>query len=106
MECFFTEWGLCFLHDLIEPQDAAVFKAASESLVFSCENIFHDSPAAAGGFALRTVPAVHSRTWHDVQANAVDIEHDDKSRLMLITTNNYPMAMDAAGLPVIRRDSP
>jgi hypothetical protein len=106
MECLNTIWGLYFLHDLMELQDAAVFKVAPESLVFSYENIFHDSPAAAGGFTLRSVPAVHSRTWHYVHTNAVDIEHDDKSCPKLIPTNNNPVAMDAAGCPVIWRDSP
>lgn len=106
MECLYTLWGLCFLHDISEPQDTAVFKAASESPVFSYENIFHDSPAAVGGYTLRTDRAVHSTTRHYVHANTVDVEHGDKNRPMLIPANNYPMAMDDVGCPVIWRDSP
>ena len=106
MDCLYTLMGPRVRQNMLQSQDAAVFQAASTSTAFSYENIFHDGLAEVGGYTLRTDPAVHSKTWPYVHANADDIEHDDKSRPMLIPTNNDPVAMDAVGFPVIWRDSP
>ena len=106
MECLNSLGSSCDRQKIIGFQVAAIFQVTYINSAFTFESIFHDSPAAVGGYTLRTDRAVHSKTWHYVHANTIDIEHDDKSRPMLIPTNNYPMAMDAVGFPVIWRDSP
>ena len=105
MECLFI-FMLCYgWQNIIKPSVTAAFQAASNSPVFSYENIFPFDLAGVAGLVLRTFPAVHSRSWRYVHANPVAFRHGEKYHPILGRNNNDPMAMDAVGFSILGRDS-
>jgi len=105
MECLFIFMLCCGWQSIVKSSVSAALQAVSHSPVFSYENIFPFGLAGVAGLVLLSIPAVHSRSWRYVHANAVVFGRGEKHRPMLSRNNNDPMTMDAVGFSIPGRDS-
>ena len=105
MECLNALMLRWVWQNMIKPFIAASFQATFNSSVFSYENIFPLGLADVAGLALRSDPAVHSKTWRYDHTNPVTFGYDEKHHPILGRNNNDPMATDAVGFSILGRDS-